>query len=255
MTGINMAKKVSKKSKKKIEIQIPHSWRLCPYGEHWVITHPLTVPPSKKNPSGSVTTRHAHCAHNPSGKDQLYPDEIHEITSQNFSKVQNRPCPLAMKFKDGNKYDDLIAGWTQYWNDVIKPQSPLDPNLIKALIASESGFHAKKLADQKRPNSARGLMQITNSARRILNDEGGEILDHYITATRTELDDPSINICAGIRWLFQKKAIVAKKLKREATWQEVICEYKGLTRANKDRAAELMKRFSELYEDYSKCGK
>ena len=56
-----------------------HSWRMCPYGEHWVSTHPMHVPPSKTHPEDSVTTRHEHCARNPSGKDQLYPDEIQEI--------------------------------------------------------------------------------------------------------------------------------------------------------------------------------
>jgi hypothetical protein len=35
----------------------------CPIGSHWVKAHPLTVPPSKKNPI-DVTTRRAHCARN-----------------------------------------------------------------------------------------------------------------------------------------------------------------------------------------------
>ena len=44
-----------------------HPWRLCPPGQHWVRTHDLTVPVSKKNPDG-ITIRDGHCANNPSNK-------------------------------------------------------------------------------------------------------------------------------------------------------------------------------------------
>lgn len=149
-----MAKKVNPskltKSKKSNNPQSIHSWRLCAAGRHWVREHSLKIPPSKNNPGGSTTIRHAHCADNPSGKDQLYPDEIQEMTQQNFSKVKIRPCPMGLKFEEkGNQYDDQIAGWTKYWNDVLSPDQPLDPNVVKALIATESGFNAKALADKK----------------------------------------------------------------------------------------------------------
>ena len=64
-----------------------HPWRLCPYGEHWIRTHELHIPPNKKSPNGSLTIRHEHCARNPSGKDQHYPDEIQEIAQKNFGMV------------------------------------------------------------------------------------------------------------------------------------------------------------------------
>src|ERR1700677_2551035 len=80
-----------------------HPWRVCPYGEHWVRTHPLHIPPSKKHPKGTVTTRHAHCARNPSGKDELYPEEIQEIADQHFSGLKKKPCHLPLKFKNGRK--------------------------------------------------------------------------------------------------------------------------------------------------------
>lgn len=123
-------KKASSK-KKQTKRKNTHSWRLCPPGEHWRRTHPLRIPPSKKNSVGSVTTRHGHCVVNPTGKDQLYPDEIREMAEQNFSKVKEKPCPIDLKFfgkNKGTQYDDLIAGWTKYWNDVLKPETPLDPN-------------------------------------------------------------------------------------------------------------------------------
>ncbi|MBI4040944.1 MAG: hypothetical protein HY390_03635 [Deltaproteobacteria bacterium] len=146
------SKKTSSKEKK------VHPWRLCPLGQHWVRTHPMHVPPSKKNPAGSVTSRKEHCARNPTGKDQLYPDEILEMTDRHFSKATELPCPFNLGFSKGNDYDLLIAGWTQYWNEILKSEIPLGKNLVKALIASESGFDPKILANKKDSNSARGLM-------------------------------------------------------------------------------------------------
>lgn len=173
--------------------------------------------------------------------------------------MNNRPCPLPLKFGSvGIAYDELIAGWVQYWNDVLQPDIPLDPNLFKALVASESSFRAGILADPKKPKSARGLTQITDDTRKILGDEKGELKDHYITATREEMNDPNINVCAGVRWLFHKRHLASSKLRRTASWEEAVAEYKsirkGLAKGVK-RDKELMNRFLELLEDYKKCGK
>lgn len=256
MVKVGMRMKKASSKKKKTKNKQTHSWRLCPTGEYWRRTHPLRIPPSKKNPAGSVTTRRGHCVTNPTGKDQLYPDEIQEITEQYFSKVKGKPCLNDLGFKNkGNQYDDLIAGWTKYWNEVFKPETPLDHNIVKALIASESGFDPKTLANKKNKNSARGLLQITNDTRKILGDESGELKDHYLTLTREDLDDPSNNICAGIRWLFRKHAIASSLLKRTATWEEAVAEFKGARTATKARASVLMKRFNEKLEDLKKCEK
>jgi hypothetical protein len=61
-----------------------HIWRMCPIGQHWVVRHPMHVPPRQAHPEGYVTNRSEHCAHNPSGKDQFYPDEINEIEKNIF---------------------------------------------------------------------------------------------------------------------------------------------------------------------------
>lgn len=235
-----------------------HRWRLCPPGEHWRRTHPMRVPPSKKNPAGSLTVRHGHCVLNPTGKDQLYPDEIQAMTEQNFSKVKQKPCSIDLGFSKkhkGNQYDELIAGWTKYWNDIFKPDTPLDPNIVKALIASESGFDPQILANKKNQNSARGLMQITNSTRKILADEKGELKDYYLTLTRDDLNDPSNNICAGIRWLFRKRDIASSLLNRPASWEETIAEFKGARTTTKARAKELLDKYNEYLEKLKKCKK
>jgi len=41
----------SKASSLETETIKTHPWRLCPIGEHWVIEHEMTIPPSTKGPS------------------------------------------------------------------------------------------------------------------------------------------------------------------------------------------------------------
>ena len=48
---------------------------------------------------------------------------------------------LLAEFDDANKYDVLIRGWVRYWNEIFQPKNPLDPNLVKALMATESSFN------------------------------------------------------------------------------------------------------------------
>lgn len=246
-----------KKSQKPKKPQKVHPWRLCPEGEHWVKTHSLNVPPSKKNPVGRTTVRHAHCAKNPTGKDQLYPLEINEIAGKKYFKnVKIKPCADQLDFGvPGNQFDELIAGWTQYWNETLKPDLPLDPNLIKALVASESGFDPSRLAKKSDVNSARGLLQITNKTRKILANEKGELKDHFLTATREELDDPSTNICAGIRWLFRKREVASSRLKRPASWDEAVFEFKGLRLASPKQQEKIRNIFYKFLDKYTKCEK
>ncbi len=255
--GKTLASKKKAAVKPKKQNPQVHSWRVCPYGEHWVRTNSFHIPPSKTHPDGSVTTRHKHCARNPSGKDQLYPEEIQEIAFQNFSKLKISPCPLPSSFGEhGTKYDDLIAGWVQYWNDVLKPNEPLDPNLVKALIASESGFDPNQIAKKKNSNSARGLMQITNDTRKLLDGFHGDLKDHLVTATKAELNDPNVNICAGVRWLFEKKLQASFHMKKPASWVETVWEYKGLRVAkNKQEAENIKNIFNKFYQEFRKCGK
>jgi ribosomal protein S15P/S13E len=152
----------------------------------------------------------------------------------------------------------LIAGWVQYWNEILKSDQPLDPNLVKALIASESNFYPERLNNKKDSNSARGLMQITNDTRKLL-DDGKELKDHYVTATKKDLNDPAVNICAGVRWLFRKREIAsAVRLKRQATWLEAAEEYKGdlegLLNENKKSQKDVAP-FLKYLQDVKKCQK
>ncbi len=255
---ISLKNSSRKKSKKRTLPKEPlppvHPWRVCPYSEHWVRQHPLRIPPSDTYPEGHTVTRREHCARNPSGKDQLYPEEMNEVASQHFLDLKKKPCPLPLIFgAQGSKYDDLIAGWTQYWNEVLKPDLQLDPNLVKALIASESGFDPELLANKKNSNSARGLMQITNDTRKILGNDEGELKDHYITVTKEDLNDPGVNICSGIRWLFQKRNLASKGLKKQVSWIDAVWEYKGISTTSKQKAEKIKTILNGYLKDLQEC--
>jgi hypothetical protein len=215
----------------------------------------LTVPKSEGRPP-SKTIRHFHCARNPSGKDQLPALEIHDIARRHFLRLRGAPCSSALKFKDGDTFDPLIRGWTRYWNEVLKPKEALDANLVKALIASESGFDRESGKSRKGRNAALGLMRINAQAVAALRDERGEIKEHYVTLEKKDRLDPKLCICAGVRWLFQKKAMASHKLGSEATWDEAVEEYKGVLRERlKGRRVNpnVMGAFRKYLKELEKC--
>lgn len=228
-----------------------HPWRACPYGQHWVVRHPrLPVGRQLQDVDG-------HCRRNPSGKDRLDGQEIEQL-SYLPEFLATTPQPKKYKgtyqIKTADSFDSLISGWCRYWNDIFKPDVPIDPNFVKALIESESTFNPNAIAKNKKSvGPARGLIQITEQSWKILKDRKGEIKDHYIDLKKDELFEPSKNICAAIRWLFRKREILQKRLSRSPTWIETIVEYKGLgpdLKKNDLRSKKVMNDFIEFYKKY-----
>jgi len=207
-----------------------HPWRICPIGQHWVRTHDVHCEPGPQHSEGTTYVRHGHCHSNPSHKDQFYPQEMENIAKEFFPGLTGPPAANDLEFDDGNKFDDLIRGWTKYWNEILDPKVPLDPDLVKALIATESGFNPTADTHMKGSLRARGLMQVTDGTRKTLRDKNGELADHLLILTDKEIYDPNLNIAAGIRWLFQKQKLASHKLKRDADWMEAVLEYKGMQR-------------------------
>jgi hypothetical protein len=231
-----------------------HPWRICPIGKHYVRTHSEHIPPSKKHPQGQTITRHEHCALNPSHKDVLSFDEIHAITIKNFANLSGPPAlatGLLADFKNVDKYDDLIRGWVHYWNDIFALKDPLNPNLVKALMATESGFKADaKNKDYKnKKKHAYGLLQVTEETAGILKNHKGELKNYLIDVKVSELYDPSINICCGVRWLFQKKRLATTKLGRNATWEEAVIDYKSY--GEDIKSGKTPKALKELQDYYN----
>jgi len=117
--------------------------------------HPRHVPVSNKNPDGiTIVDRHIRRLKGT----YLDPDEIDTVFKNQCRK--NLIWPTAGKMdhlKNADKYDELIAVWTDYFNKKFNIEPPLDPDVVKALIATESGFRI----DPKENNKAFVITQIT----------------------------------------------------------------------------------------------
>lgn len=231
-----------------------HPWRPCPLGYYFVHEFNRSVPISEKNPSG-ITYVSEHCRRNPSGRDQLYPNEISLISEIGKSK----PLPAVGKMdspRNANDYDEIITIWTQYWNDVFSPKDPLPPNIIKALFFSESSFYLK-VKDQRvsAGNYARGPLQVTDETRKILADEAGELRDHHITLSARDVKQVELAMPAAVRWLFHKRDLASKYLGRQASWEEAVADYKGYLRKKKDfRVQKGMTNFIAALKELGKGG-
>ena len=223
-----------------------HPWRICPDGQHWVRDH------MRSNTKQGV---HGYCRHNKSGKDLIHELEIDEIADKYFGKIKGKICTKTLGFAQANKFNELIVGWTKYWNDIFSPSEPLDPNLVKAIIATESGFRSSsENSGNKKIGKAIGLMQITEESYKILKDESGELKNHFVILDLNDLYRSNQNICAGIRWLFRKREIASAKLKRQASWIEAVAEYKSyLKEFSKNAKHKKMNEFIEKYETLQKC--
>ena len=212
----------------------PHEWRMCPLGQHYVHAHARRVKVTKEHPDG-VTNVRAHCRQNHSHKDQMYFEEIRQISGEYFSRLPPNDLP-AQRERDRsgfppNAFDEIIGGWTRYWNEVLRPEVPLDPDIVKALIFSESSYNpdVRDTFAGRRAGYARGLMQVTDQSLDILADEGGEVPDFLVDVDQQDMSDHSVNICVGIRWLFHKRRLLKSKLSRDVTWEEAVAEYKSYT--------------------------
>jgi hypothetical protein len=64
-----------------------------------------------------------------------------------------------------------------------------------------------------------------------------------------DLFDPSVNVCSGVRWLFRKQITASSRLKRKATWEEAIIEYKAYWKIID--AGQIPKAIVELREYYN----
>lgn len=227
-----------------------HEWRECGIGKHYVRSHSLHVSPNKTHPGGLVVTRHQHCASNPSHKDVLSFDEIQIITNKYFSTLSGPPkAGVLTQFNNADHYDVFIRGWVHYWNDIFQPTELLNPNLIKALIATESSFDPKVDNKVRKKIHAHGLMQIRSETMVYLKDHAGELKNYLVNLNHDDLYDPSANICAGVRWLFRKKLTASHKLGREATWEDAIFEYKSYwSERDSGKTPSAMLRLREYYD-------
>ncbi len=205
-----------------------------------VSEHPRRVPVSKKNPSGqTIVDRHLRHI------EGQYLDLV--LIDQTFKNHEKKniiqPAKAKLFFPNEDKYDDYIAVWVDYFNKKLNLKFPLDPDMLKALIASESTFNPD--ATNKK---ATGLTQITTDTLKIIQDLTGESKDFVFKDIRKkDLKDPNVSIAMGTRWLAYKKQYAERLLKREATADEVIQVYKGILNDKSDMAKRIMTNYRGFY--------
>jgi soluble lytic murein transglycosylase-like protein len=213
-----------------------------------VHTHPMHIPPSKKHPSGGMTIRHQHPRRIYTSYDS---NELRQIAKKYDINKTPKPTPNDLGFSNGNKFDKIIAIWVDYFNKTFPPSppfAPLDPDVIKALIASESGFNPSS-QNQK----AKGIAQITPETLKALQNPNGELKDHlFKDILQKDLNDPEIAIPLATRWIFQKKYLVEQKLKRAATNEEIIMAYKGILNSRSELKESELKAFKRIYNEIKK---
>ena len=240
-----VSKELYRTENKKITIAPIHPWRLCPLGKFYRGKHKQS---SYVRSNGVVVSGSIHpneCVVNKTGKDQIYSEELQEIAARHFPQLSGLPAANDLKYPNGNKFDSLIRGWTKYWNEILNPKEPLDPDLVKALIATESGFDPDPKKPKKDILKARGLMQVTNQSRKLLAGAGSDLKDHFVHVDLDDMTDPNLNIACGIRWLFRKKEIVDSRNKT-ATWIDGVMAYKSYSSLNEPQMKVFLDRYTTL---------
>ena len=207
--------------------------------------HPMHVPVSEKNPTG-ITIRDRHLRRLKGT--YLDAPEIESIFKDYDRKGIVYPAKGILKqYKDADKYNEVIAVWTDYFNKKFNADPPLDPDVVKALIASESSLNPDPLKNRK---IALGIAQITKKTFKILLDPMGEAKEFIFKDIRQkDLADPNVSIPMAVRWLHRKKVTAASKLKRAPNHEEVILEYKGLLKSStklKNDALEIYRSHYDL---------
>lgn len=226
-----------------------HPWRICPPGETYV-RKARVGPYSTKGYPVREHLRRDHCREiEGSAKDTITLHEAEDMAKIFFPDLSGPPSSNSMDTGlDETQYDPLIRGWTKYWNDIFQPSPPLDPDLVKALLTSESDFR-EDLGKGKK-GRAKGLMQLLPLTLKALRGYRNELKDHLFEFTDPEIYEPSLHIAAGIRWLFQERIKASRRLKRQATWEEAVENYKDYLRKRPknapDRPHPQMGRFFKL---------
>ncbi len=126
----------------------------------------------------------------------------------------------------------------------VREHPLLDPDVVKALIDSESDFRA----DPRENKKAFGITQITPKTLKIVQDPKGEAKDFIFNKiTQKDLKKSGIAIPMGIRWLLRKRATAMNQLKRAPDHEELILEYKGLLKSNSKYKDAALGKYKEAY--------
>ena len=88
-------------------------------------------------------------------------------------------------------------------------------------------------------------MQLFPETTQALRDEHGELKDHFVNFSKEDVSNANISICAGIRWLFRKNAIVSSKIGTAATWDQATIAYKSYQKTPDNSQMQKLRQFYE----------
>lgn len=207
-----------------------------------VRSHSRRVPISEKNPTGTtIVDRHSREYDGQS----LDRDQIKAIVKAYPHKNLLFPSVIDLGFRFEKQYDILIAIWCDFFNKKFPASEAIDPNVLKALIASESSFHEVT----PKNSIAFGIAQITKETLKVVQDPAGETRNFIFKKIRLkDLHDPDICIAIAARWLFRKRETAKSKLKRIPSNEELILEYKGLLKSSTRYKDKGLENFRTHYE-------
>lgn len=113
--------------------------------------------------------------------------------------------------EDYNQYDDIIIQAVLYWNnqfrnDTDPPETPLDPNLVKAMLYQES-----RVGNDPRNNGLVNIMQVGNDGDPSFPALRGEQKEYWVHNAElialhydAKNDSPYNSVFWGVRWLYHK---------------------------------------------------
>ncbi len=204
--------------------------------------HPRHVPVSPKNPEGiTIVDQHLRRLKGT----YLDPDAINSVFKSYDRKGLLYPTVGRLPYENSDAYDEVIAVWTDYFNKKLNANPPLDPDVVKALLGSESEFRLNPSGNK----IAFGIAQITKKTLKIIQDPRGETKEFIFNKIRQkDLKNPNIAIPVSIRWLLYKSKRAEAKLGRAPTPEEIILEYKGLLKSTSDYKGNALAKFKRDYD-------
>lgn len=221
----------------KIKIKKPHKSEMYPVGYHVVHGHVRICK------SGTRTWVDTHLRKNRGRKTMHLSENILHLYWNNKKKY---PKLKAIKpFQGYHELDNIIQFWLEYWkNQGVSFPKDLTPLHIKAIIAAESSFNPKVKA---KTSTATGLMQVLKSSLAPLAGKKRqgwrEVPDNYISVTQKELEDPVINIAAGVRWFGHKNYLMRNH--KNVTLKKVIRNYHSRDKAGDEYAEKVLKYYND----------
>jgi hypothetical protein len=116
-----------------------------------------------------------------------------------------------------------IAMWSDYFNRKFNMNPPIDPDMV------------------------------TKETLKAIQDPKGEVKDFIFNdISNKDLKNPEIAIPMAIRWLAHKQKMSERKLGRSPTHEDIILEYKGLTKSTSRLKGNALQNYRRKYDRLKK---